>query len=492
MRRDELTSMEAERIARLSTRRLFRSAALYDGLPFDSDGKPSPHDEVAIDLARGADPTFHEPIFGLSALHIAAFHGKAIGCKKLLDAGANPGSLTREGKTALIYAVEKGHRDVVEILLNVAVVAAPQRRLAMDAALNSGHYEICEPLMCIRDQGPRMRLLRHAQSLSTEMSRTQELLREEQRRTEALRDEMQKQRNLSCTNALHALPSVRLAAFHANLSNTLGIADLPNTIGIQLTKDDPMFLFIESRVLGSLHRHRPRATPAQPKPTFCPKPELEIIKIATITCPLERETIFRAQRAMVLSTQKQGCSEIPGLDAVRIPKKQCAKTKTINECFLFHGLKESSLQAVINHGFRPRNGDGLNGQLFGHGTYFADRASKADRYSTVYSTSTARPEQVMLYVRVILGETHVVDSTNYHAATAQHWFQPPYRKQKLFGHGQPADSVTVPFNAQWHAAGGLDHPEYVVYEPAQCLPEFIIYYRHRPTCQCAQCVSKQG
>lgn len=289
-----------------------------------------------------------------------------------------------------------------------------------------------------------------------------------------------------CTNALRALPSARLA--------TAFQADLPNNM-IVLAKDDPMFLFIENRVLESLYRHRPRPTPIRPNPPFCPAPELEITRIATIVCPPQREALFKDQREQVVSSsQKQGCSEIPGLNAVRIPENQCA-TGTINECFLFHGLKKSSLQAVINYGFRPRNGSAPHGQLFGHGTYFADRASKADRYSTVYSRATARPEQVMLYVRVILGETHVVDSTNYNAATlpaAQQWFQPPYRTQKLFGHEQPADSVTVPFNAQWQAAGGLDHPEYVVYEPGQLLPEFIIYYRHRPTCQCAQCVSKQG
>lgn len=50
----------------------------------------------------------------------------------------------------------------------------------------------------------------------------------------------------------------------------------------------------------------------------------------------------------------------------------------INEYYLFHGTKQSGLQAIENNGLDSRLS---NSAMFGQGVYFAESSTKADQYA---------------------------------------------------------------------------------------------------------------
>ena len=91
-------------------------------------------------------------------------------------------------------------------------------------------------------------------------------------------------------------------------------------------------------------------------------------------------------------------------------------------------------------------------------------------------------------VRTILAESHpetLQVGTPGHAqrcAQVEQWRLPPERPD---GRG-PLSSVV----AMTHQHGGaVEHPEYIVYERRQCLPQFAIWYTHQPDCFCLRCVT---
>ena len=116
--------------------------------------------------------------------------------------------------------------------------------------------------------------------------------------------------------------------------------------------------------------------------------------------------------------------------------------------------------------------------MFGVGTYFAENASKADRY-TWSALQERTQERCMLVARVCLGSTHITPIAM-QAATI-----PPDRPD---GSGNPLDSVTAEKRNRGTGLGGaVDLREYVVYDKGQALPEYKIWYAHVGHCECAQC-----
>ena len=121
---------------------------------------------------------------------------------------------------------------------------------------------------------------------------------------------------------------------------------------------------------------------------------------------------------------------------------------------------------------------------YGFGTYLATNSSKSDRYAQPNDAG----EQCIFVVRTMLAESHpetLQFGTPGHAQRRQEveqWRLPPERPD---GRG-PLSSVAAVTNQH---GGAVEHPEYIVYERRQCLPQFAIWYTHQPDCFCLRCVT---
>ena len=125
--------------------------------------------------------------------------------------------------------------------------------------------------------------------------------------------------------------------------------------------------------------------------------------------------------------------------------------------------------------------------MFGFGSYFACHSSKADIY-TMSARAPAYPPghensglRCMLIVRVCLGEPHYERAPQ---DAHRQWRIPPERPD---GRG-PLSSVVGVTQANH---GRLAHPEFVIYERRQCLPQFAIWYSHDRDCFCTHCVKSK-
>lgn len=54
---------------------------------------------------------------GMSRLHVAAFHNDRTICQKLLDRGATPDFISSDGHSPLYYAVQNGHKEIVQLFM---------------------------------------------------------------------------------------------------------------------------------------------------------------------------------------------------------------------------------------------------------------------------------------------------------------------------------------------------------------------------------------
>ena len=115
-------------------------------------------------------------------------------------------------------------------------------------------------------------------------------------------------------------------------------------------------------------------------------------------------------------------------------------------------------------GLDPRNAGSNAGKLFGCGTYLASLSSK----------SNEKGERCLLVVRACLGEPHMQNTP------CRDILKPPERKDKR----GPLSSVVALTVTQ---GGCVEHPEYIVYNQAQTLPQFAIYYKHTEECRCTHC-----
>jgi hypothetical protein len=178
---------------------------------------------------------------------------------------------------------------------------------------------------------------------------------------------------------------------------------------------------------------------------------------------------YKAEQTDVAGLNQPCAPPIPGICAPKVSKS------TMNEYFMFHGTSHACLDKICRGGFDPRRGGSSAGKLFGVGAYFAENASKADRYTTANEAGM----YCMLVARVCLGATHMTN-TSMETAT-----MPPDRTDGVHaGNGVPLNSVT----AEKRESGGcVDHREYIVYTGAQALPEFRIWYDHDPDCECSKC-----
>ena len=130
-----------------------------------------------------------------------------------------------------------------------------------------------------------------------------------------------------------------------------------------------------------------------------------------------------------------------------------ARTKTFDdfEDEKFHGTGKEGVEGIPKTGFRLPSNPGM----YGKGVYFATDSSKSSRY--IYTKGS----NALLLCKVLLGKSLVVtkdDNT--------------LDKNKLRSRGY--DSVFAPRDTK--GTGGVLHDEFVIFDPKQALPEYIIHY----------------
>jgi len=130
--------------------------------------------------------------------------------------------------------------------------------------------------------------------------------------------------------------------------------------------------------------------------------------------------------------------------------------KSVNEVWLFHGTSQEAAKAIAQSDFRLP-GSGGN---FGKGLYFAERACK----SHYYSKQNSEGFYVMMLCRVVLGKVVEMNSGERDYTAENRIIGKPHLDSVL-GNANPARS------------DGHNAREFLVYEPSQVYPEYIMYYK---------------
>lgn len=161
-------------------------------------------------------------------------------------------------------------------------------------------------------------------------------------------------------------------------------------------------------------------------------------------------------------------------------------TKT-NEYWLFHGCSRTGLNFLMHTGYDPRVSN-LKG-MFGGGFYLAENSSKSNQYIPCPKCdknyiggdigcncpNQEALEFAMVLYRAALGDIHVAskyDRTKYSIGPNKQRVRRPPKKPDSEG---LYDSV---MGESIHNGGDrLKYREFILYEPGQAYPEYIIYFR---------------
>jgi hypothetical protein len=200
----------------------------------------------------------------------------------------------------------------------------------------------------------------------------------------------------------------------------------------------------------------------------CRAPEYDITRIERLYAPrLQEKYLAELQDIAGLCNRKTTALQLDATGVQTFPGLK------LNELLLYHGAPSSLVDRLKMQGFDPRYAGGHFGKMFGLGVYLAVNSSKSD----IYTEPNEGGERCVFVVRACLGESHLAKQAS------PKMVKPPERND---GRG-PLNSVV----GLTHEQGGvLDHPEMIVYRESQALPEYMIWYRHQPTCLCTHCVSK--
>ena len=218
---------------------------------------------------------------------------------------------------------------------------------------------------------------------------------------------------------------------------------------------------------------------------WCPQPMVEVIKIDKVVNPL-KQSIYEAARKEVGSRNPSGCGPVPGISA---PKYDHPTGHVdLNEYFLFHGTKYDQVEQIIDYGLDPQHSGDSAGAMFGHGTYFAENASKSDFYTTCDQCAATlsadgkchHPTGIrcMIVTQVLLGQTCPETQGDSNRMRA---------RDREDGKG-PYDSHTALKRAD---GGCVDHMEFIIFKEQRALVRFVIFYKHKETCQCKDCLFRR-
>ena len=229
---------------------------------------------------------------------------------------------------------------------------------------------------------------------------------------------------------------------HVNRYVTFGTTNLAST--------DPLFTKLAADFSKSLTRHR---GPRQSDPHRA-MPVLEVTRIQRICVPrLQEKYLVQLQDMAGLCEQK--VTPISGVQA----QKVCSVTGLqMNEYLMYHGAPSDLVERLYKQGLDPRYAGEHFGKLFGEGTYLATNASKSD----IYTRPNDDDERCILLVRACLGEPQLAKQA-----------MPKARKpaERADDRGV-CDSVVALTQSQ---GGCVEHPEYIVYNAWQTLPQFAIW-----------------
>lgn len=246
---------------------------------------------------------------------------------------------------------------------------------------------------------------------------------------------------------------------------------------VALDPSDQLYQMIEADFHQSARRHRrgPAGAPML-RQRLRGQPSFRVLRIEELRC-------FRFQAAylpaldIVAGATGRAAGQSPPVavlpDGVR--RVQTLADAKLNEVMLYHGAPPQVIEKLQTGSFIPQFGGTNAGKLFGTGTYFAAHSSKSDQYAT----PNAAGERSILLARVCLGEPHYTDVPMREATL------PPSRPDG----GPPFDSVIAHSTAE---GGCVQFPEYIVYEKAQMMPQFVITYTHAQGCKCASCVDPES
>ena len=159
---------------------------------------------------------------------------------------------------------------------------------------------------------------------------------------------------------------------------------------------------------------------------------------------------------------------ITKIEEIVNPKLELKFEKAKVKCFgkyidqKFHGTQEVGIENIPKEGFRqPKPSDcGSRPSMFGPGIYFATDSSKSAQ--KIYTGDSNK----LLLCDVILGKSKTVNSAD-----------PSLSLKNIRDEG--FDSVFAPRGSK--AKGGVDNDEFVIYDPDQALPRYIIHFTNSGT-----------
>ena len=173
-----------------------------------------------------------------------------------------------------------------------------------------------------------------------------------------------------------------------------------------------------------------------------------------------------------------------------------------DECYLFHGTLNGSLQRILEDGFDVDCAEGRRGR-YGEGLYFSDDSCKAHQYADNGELPCGGKVYCMLYCRVALGHTMRFNATQ---MAARRKFlvgmKRPAPGDPVFEHNVRASGGKAKVRQAWHSVAVLGasdqvqgrmqdrmlgpqgrgappqvHREFVLFEDEQVYPEYVVYYR---------------
>jgi len=168
----------------------------------------------------------------------------------------------------------------------------------------------------------------------------------------------------------------------------------------------------------------------------------------------------------------------------------------VNEVYLFHGTSREIAQIIIDKGFDTRQASEIvtnkpNGAMFGTAVYFAENSSKSNQYvacpicqgnaigklKSTCDHTAAEVEQAgdysMIIARVLLGDSHIC--LDYDESKYKHQIVAPLKD----GKNEPYDSIFAESSKNFPQMKSLKFREFVIYNPQQVYPEFLVTYsRH--------------
>ena len=243
---------------------------------------------------------------------------------------------------------------------------------------------------------------------------------------------------------------------------------------VELDLESQVPMLLTHLLHGTRRRHNGLPPPRGTGTHVRAAPEFQVLKIEKIFNPR-----LQTDYQVLLDNIRGKHGSVPVAAVAPVPEDgtsqhyrecQIVNCSRWNERFLFHGAPADKIEAICTGGLDHRRAGSHMGALFGMGTYLAEDSSKADIYAKPDGGTKQDSVSCMLVCRACLGNTS-------------------YARKPLGGNcmmpPDDGDSVTA---LRVDEGGCLAHREYIVYDCAQAVLEYRIFYHHVAGCMCSICV----